>query len=66
MYGTTEKKITHVIWENPDNGLDGYWVTRCGKLIRPVALHEDVPPGSRVCKQCEKYAALDEIIGGAE
>ena len=60
MYGTTEKKITHVIWEGVvNNGLDGYWATRCGKLIRPVALTEDVPPGTRICKQCEKKGEED-------
>lgn len=51
MYGTTEKKITHIIKDNHDNGLCGFWTTICGKWIHP-------PPGETV--------TLDEIIGGAQ
>lgn len=54
MYGTTEKKITHAIQENHDNGMCGYWATKCGKYIRPVALYDDAPEGAEMCKLCAK------------
>lgn len=61
MYGTTEKKMTHAIQEHSDNGLCGYWARKCGKYIRPVSLHDNVPEGARICKQCAKKEADHEV-----
>ena len=39
MYGTTEKKITHIIDESREKGWGGFVNTVCGKWIRPDRLH---------------------------
>ena len=43
MYGTTEKKITHIIKDNHDNGLCGFWITICGKWIHPQSVTDERP-----------------------
>ena len=42
-YGTTKKKIAHIIVEGSGNGLGGYWSTFCGKWISPTGISEEVP-----------------------
>ena len=32
-YGMTKKKIIHLIAENDQNGINGYWYAACGKWI---------------------------------
>lgn len=54
MYGTTDKKIAHIIKDSPDNGLCGFWTTVCGKRIHPQSVTEDIPEEARTCKQCAK------------
>ena len=53
-YGTTKKKIAHIIVEGSGNGLGGYWSTFCGKWISPTGISEDVPGNARLCTQCQK------------
>ncbi len=60
MYGTTNKKITHIIQEHPNNGLYGFWYTKCGKYIHPIALHDDAPEETRMCKLCAKKEAVHD------
>ena len=50
MYGTTEKKITHIIKDNHDNGLCGFWITICGKWIHPQSVTDERPEEGRMCK----------------
>lgn len=35
-YGMTKKKIIHLIAENDQNGINGYWYAACGKWIIPL------------------------------
>ena len=55
MYGTTEKKITHIIDESRGRGWDGFVCTVCGKWMRPDWLTRDKPEGTRMCKLCKLY-----------
>ena len=57
MYGTTEKKITHIIDESREKGWGGFVNTVCGKWIRPDWLTQDRPDGTRMCKLCAKKEA---------
>lgn len=43
--------------EHPNNGLYGFWYTKCGKYIHPIALHDDAPEETRMCKLCAKKEA---------
>ena len=56
-YGTTEKKITHIIDESREKGWGGFVNTDCGKWIRPDWLTQDRPDGTRLCKLCAKKEA---------
>ena len=49
MYGTTEKKITHIIDESREKGWGGFVNTVCGKWIRPDWLTQVRPDGTRMC-----------------
>lgn len=60
MYGTTEKKITHIIKDNHDNGLCGFWITICGKWIHPQSVTDERPEEGRMCKQCAKKEAAHD------
>ena len=57
MYGTTVKKITHIIDESREKGWGGFVNTVCGKWIRPDWLTQDRPDGTRMCKLCAKKEA---------
>ena len=46
-YGTTKKKIAHIIVEGSGNGLGGYWSTFCGKWISPTGISEEVPGNAK-------------------
>lgn len=54
MYGTTESKLTHLIKDHPGNGDCGYWLTACGKWIRPRSVSREKDTGCRMCKACAK------------
>ena len=60
MYGTTEKKITHIIKDNHDNGLCGFLITICGKWIHPQSVTDERPEEGRMCKQCAKKEAAHD------
>lgn len=60
MYGTTKKKVTHIIDESRGKGWCGFACTICGKWIRPDRLTQDKPEGARMCKQCIKKEAEHE------
>ena len=60
MYGTTEKKITHIIKGNHDNGLCGFWTTICVKWIHPQSVTDERPEEGRMCKQCAKKEAAHD------
>ena len=46
--------------EVPNNGLYGFWYTKCGKYIHPIALHDDAPEETRMCKLCAKKEAVHD------
>lgn len=60
MYGITDKKIAHVIRDDRDNGLCGFWTTICGKWIHPVSVSDELPERVRICKLCAKKEAAHE------
>lgn len=60
MYGTTEKKITHIIQAGTVDGA-GYWMTACGKWIKPKKFAKKKPEECRMCKQCAKKEAAHEV-----
>ena len=53
-YGMTKKKIVHLIAENDQNGINGYWYAAGGKWIMPAEVTETVPDGGQMCLQCQK------------
>lgn len=53
-YGMTKKKIVHLIVENNQNGVNGFWYAACGKWIMPAEVTETMPDGGRMCIQCQK------------
>lgn len=61
MYGTTDKKIAHIIKDNPNNGMCGFWTTICGKWIHPQSVTDEMPKEARMCKQCANKEADHEV-----
>lgn len=58
-YGTTKKKIVHIISEDSRNGGGGYWATSCGKWISPTSISQEIPENTRFCVQCKKKLRED-------
>nr|DAW55825.1 MAG TPA: hypothetical protein [Caudoviricetes sp.] len=54
-YGISSKRIAHIIRDNPDNGVCGFWDTVCGKWIHPVVTVDKLPAAVRLCSHCKKY-----------
>lgn len=54
VFGTTSKKITHLLTGDGTVDACGYASAACGKWIRPIGVSDRTPEGARLCKQCEK------------